>query len=248
MPQRKRKCRQTPGAQPQDNADVKRARHYGAERPSEGRQLLELPREIRDMIWGFVVQSCTQWNRGLPGTMPMPTDEWSAKRLRDTSIKRLRGDPIMFDNSLLRVNNQIYNEATQAILRVNTIRISDATIRGGLATRDAMVKRRLEYILTRAKTLDVELYSPNRFVWTSWYIRILTSRTNLDRLFVSLADRMSEFVTRWISDEASAKKELEDILDRFVGQRNAIVRYRSFGLSGKYSPYHMQALSGAIND
>jgi hypothetical protein len=160
--------------------------------PSTGVQLLDLPREIRDMIWEFAVTSDTS-------ITPVDDSEYE-ETIEDVAVHEPMQYNGLVDCRFLSTNKQMLIEASCALVRNNKVRLQL-----GMTTPKAHLKRRLTYILQHATFLRLEIPLVNR---QAWYLGILTGRKDIDTLVIAVKDRGGDFVFRW--DEEDEDEEDED--------------------------------------
>ena len=183
--------------------------------PSNGIQLMDLPREIRAMIFGYARE---------PPSVPLRERTASGPyRFPFLDSTPSYNFPSLFDCGLLGVNRQIRQEAYGVLLRTMVTdycylsrQVMDA------ASRDPALKARLTYILERAKDLRIDVPHVNRF---AWYMRILESRTDLECVHFHIHDFNFTLMKRWDRNEAATKEELKVWLADLPDNADVTVSY-----------------------
>jgi hypothetical protein len=182
---------------------------------SSSTSLLDMPRELRDMIYGHVFTSNT-WLRPIASKTPRQ------KAREAFSRNRRHRSETMLDCGLLCTNKQIYAEANQALIESNKIYIEDIPGRQNKA-----VAQRLVQILQIAKVLryKVNLLNPDIH-----RLKVVAAKKNLKVLEVVLENEW--FLWEWQRDEEKAKKKLA--LLREIKPRNsaAVMLPCAFGFVG----------------
>ena len=139
----------------------------------------------------------------------MPLDAAAANKIRQEMRGKFPPKITYFhDCSLLRVNKLLSEEAKLALVRTNPITITNSLINGGLFTTNAATKKRLTFVLQQAKQVGLTITHLNRY---AWYLRILSARGDIDRLYLWLDDEETRLAKRWIQDEGQAKHELDAV-------------------------------------
>lgn len=124
---------------------------------------MNLPVEIRTIIFGHVLQSSTRVIRPVP--------EHEAKELRAEPKCFGRPDPFVNFN-LPFVNHQFFEEAMQVICETNTVHILD------LDSANRKFKTRLKRIFKHAHDLILDVHNLSRGA-SAWWIEALAAKTNL---------------------------------------------------------------------
>ena len=181
------------------------------EKPSKGVQLMQLPGEIRSMIWEHALKAGK-------GFSLAPLDvRWVASYCPwyERWIRK-------FDCSLLLASKQVHGEAEHEILRKNRIKMDINFIEDSIDTRDPLIKRRLFHILERAADVYIIARGLHPYHWT---LTALTARSDLDYLEIIWWENESRLAASWRKDEAQSKQELEHFEDIAV-RRCAFLRYQ----------------------
>ena len=178
------------------------AAKHPAEKPSKRKNILDLPLELREHIWGHAL--ATENDRAV-----IPVDTRTREELRrdrkDTLPPEDCVEPVLYDRPLLRTNAQIRHEATLVLLRNNRVLIKEDLISQGLLTRSVKIKERLTHILQHARRLTIQMRDPQA---DTWYIDALKCRTNIHYLGIIFLDTCTTFAAHWDSDKEAAKESL----------------------------------------
>lgn len=194
-------------------------------KPSVG--FLDLPRELRDKIYGLVLTSENGGRRVLE-----PIHELEAESIRKREeytrlwpqsphIKHVflhrgrRPPPKILDIGLMYANRQIYAEVTEVLMKESIIKFAREIDRPY-----PHVRRRFKTILTQAYHLYIAIDPINR---QAWWLKILQAKTNLHTLMIHI--RGVEFYGKWIEYEKKAKDDLRALAKiKVINNAQLVVR------------------------
>ena len=152
--------------------------------------LLDLPRELRDMIWSYTIVPCVAIK---------PVD------MRHRLEKNRRRPRQLLDVHLLCVNAQILEEANLALLRDSKIKLTSSGSVPIDTPSNGEAACRLKFILRNARDIVIKIPSVDPH---AWWIEALGQRENLLQVWIKFTDWSGRFCELWINDREKAQDRL----------------------------------------